>query len=409
MQASKNRWRECGSPENSFKSQRQSAKTDAESSVRCMVRFLHTADWQIGATSRQVGSRSGELRRVRHKVVSRIAAVALDHGVDFMIVAGDTFESNDVDDIAVDDVVEILNSLHPLPIFMIPGNHDPATNDGVWKRQSWNRAGPHVKLLTEKEEVLFDDSTALYPCPVNQKRSRIDPTDWIPNRAPGDGRTRIGIAHGSVDALPGALNFPISSLRADECDLDYLALGDWHGMRNIGRAYYPGTPEQTKFGEQDAGSILIVDLEHGRDASVTKVAVGQNKWVEVEAVVREESDVENVRRLVASQRDLRNCLFRVRLKVTGEAGSDTLEKLKALRNSMSDSFFLDWPEESLRPELEQEGQLPPGMLSELDRLLSEGQSGVRDERVIQDVDSYAGEDFAEARFLLREYVRRISK
>lgn len=374
-----------------------------------MVRFLHTADWQMGATSRQVGSRSRELRKMRHRVISRIAAVALERRVDFIVVAGDTFESNDVDDSAVNEVVEVLNGLQPLPVFLIPGNHDPATNDSVWTRQSWNRAGPHVKLLTERREVLFGENTVLYPCPVEQKRSRIDPTEWIPSRGSGDERTRIGIAHGSIDTLPGALNFPISSRRAQVCGLDYLALGDWHGMRSVGGAHYPGTPEQTNFGEQDAGSVLIVELEHGHEASLDKVPVGDTRWVEIESTVREESDVGNISRLVASQGDMRNCLFRVRLNVTDETGTAILDRLSVLRDSMKDAFYLDWPEESLRPALHQDGQLPQGMLSELDRLLTAGQGGGRDEWNIQDADSYTDDEIAEARYLLREYVRRISK
>ena len=97
------------------------------------------------------------------------------------------------------------------------------------------------------------------------------------------------------------------------------------------------------------------------------------------------------------------------MKVAGETGRETLASLTALRESMKDAFLLDWPEESLRPALSQEGQLPQGILSELDRLLSSGQSDGNGGWNIQEADSYTDEEVAEARYLLREYVRRINK
>ena len=57
---------------------------------------------------------------------------------------------------------------------------------------------------------------------------------------------RVGLAHGSVaNRLPeGDAKNEIAEDRATTANLDYLALGDWHGTMEIApKTWYSGTPE----------------------------------------------------------------------------------------------------------------------------------------------------------------------
>ena len=50
--------------------------------------------------------------------------------------------------------------------------------------------------------------------------------------------------------------------RAAAARLDYLALGDWHGTLEIApRTWYAGTPEPDRFRANDAGNVLLVELD----------------------------------------------------------------------------------------------------------------------------------------------------
>ncbi len=372
-----------------------------------MVTFLHTSDWQIGATSVQAGARARELRKERLNVVKRIADEAVSRHVDFMIVAGDMFDDHDVDDLLVHEVVEILNSLAPLPVYVIPGNHDFWGHGGVWERRTWKGAGGHIRLLVSEEETEAGSGTALYPCPVRQKRSNIDPTRWITPRQEGDTRIRIGIAHGSLDTVSGSANFPISADRAETSGLDYLALGDWHGMRLLGRTAYPGTPEQTNFGEDGTGNVLIVSLKAGEMPSAEPVRVGGVSWIELKADIREPADVDHLERQLKAGSALRSCLVRIRTRVTGEEGDVLADRLRVLRRLLEEeALFLDWPEEDVRPVAYDAVSIPPGLLAEVDALLGSIQNGSADGLEEGRWNGFTAEDAAEARYLLRDYVRR---
>jgi len=66
---------------------------------RLMVRFLHTADWQLGKQFENLGAPPDKLaflRQGRMDVVRRIGQLAIDRSWDAILVAGDVFERNEV-------------------------------------------------------------------------------------------------------------------------------------------------------------------------------------------------------------------------------------------------------------------------------------------------------------------------
>ena len=71
--------------------------------------------------------------------------------------------------------------------------------------------------------------------------------------------------HGSTFDLQGyQTNFPIARDAPQQRGLDYLAVGDTHGYREIPEngvapIVYPGAPEPTRFGESGAGSVVDGD------------------------------------------------------------------------------------------------------------------------------------------------------
>src|SRR3546814_16470526 len=88
---------------------------------------------------------------------------------------------------------------------------------------------------------------------------------------------RIGLAHGSIrDFGPqGETKNQIAPDRARRSNLDYLALGDWHGaLRVDGRTWYAGTPEIDRFQRHDPGQVLVVELSTRTVPSVTPIRTG---------------------------------------------------------------------------------------------------------------------------------------
>lgn len=295
-----------------------------------MVRFLHTADVQLAASGEGDSPGLRRRREARFEALKSALAVAREEEVDFAVICGDLFESNLVSNEAVHRALHLFQQAAPLPIFILPGNHDPYSGSGsVYLRPSFVTGCPeNVRLLSTPDPVPVAADCTLYPCPVTAKTSLADPTQVIPPRTRDD-EIRVGLAHGSlkIESKYQDYDHPIPLDAWRQRDLDYLALGHWHshGVFEGRRVAYSGTPEQTNFGEADAGNVLLVTIS-GRGAvpTITPRRVGVLQWLEWRRQVREpvaerlETVRGEVRAIGAPERTL------LRLVLEGTARADSL-------------------------------------------------------------------------------------
>lgn len=375
------------------------------------LKFLHSSDWQMGMKALQAGEKAKEVRAKRFETATRVAELAKSEKVDFVVLAGDLFEDHNVDESVVRRTVAVLESFAPIPVFVLPGNHDPLVPGGIWERQSWQRIGAHVTLLKNAEEVQFRDDVVLYPAPLSQKQSTIDPTVSMPSRVAGDERIRIGIAHGSLDILAKPGNFPITPTRAEDAGLDYLALGDWHGFVQHGRAVYPGTLEQTSFDEKDPGNIVVVEItDTGVEPVVSKHQVGALRWTMHAPDIRDSTDVEQLRQEIMSGDQLSTQLLRIRPVLDLALPSDALNEIRSLRDELlEEAFLLDWPAETLDAVLDASVVIPEGLLTEIDDDLGAILEGRIPEGPAREGAAAEPAVAQEARALLRRIVAEVQR
>lgn len=278
-----------------------------------MARFLHTADWQIGrhsllssgrmSTGRFTEDEAALLAEARFTAIERIAALATAEKVDAVLVAGDLFDAQTVSDKTIRRAFQAMASYIGLWL-VIPGNHDAALSESVWTRAQRLGAIPqNVQLLLQPEPVLFaDKGFAVLPAPLTQRQTYHDLTQWFESDSAQTPPhlLRIGLAHGSVEGqLPESADSsnPISAERAHTAKLDYLALGDWHGTKQINsRTWYSGTPEQDRFKDNGAGNVLIVDIEKpGAEPQVSVHPIGQHQWIKREYTLAVNADLDHLR------------------------------------------------------------------------------------------------------------------
>src|SRR5579863_974416 len=92
------------------------------------LRFLHTADWQLGLKLAFVAGDAGAVARFqRFEVVRRMAALAHERAVDAVVVAGDVFDDNAIGEDALQRARDAMAAFAPIPVLLLPGNHDAAT------------------------------------------------------------------------------------------------------------------------------------------------------------------------------------------------------------------------------------------------------------------------------------------
>src|SRR5713101_3539094 len=188
------------------------------------MKFLHTADWQIGMKAVHVGPVGQRVRDERLAAARRVVQAAKSADAEFVLVAGDIFEDNGVDRVLIQKVADILAEFGE-PVYVIPGNHDPLVPGSVWEHPAWRSYG-QIYVLKQAESVEIPGGV-LYPCPVREKRSARNPTAWI--NTDGTQGIRLGLAHGTIEGVSHEEpDYPIPRDAVARTGLDYLALGHWH-------------------------------------------------------------------------------------------------------------------------------------------------------------------------------------
>ncbi|GAB3203256.1 exonuclease SbcCD subunit D [Geodermatophilus arenarius] len=262
------------------------------------MRLLHTSDWHIGRSLH-----GAELLAEQEAVLSGLARVVADEGVDAVVVAGDVYDravpSADAQAV-LDRVVGRLVGAGAT-VVLTPGNHDSARRLGTFS-SLLTKAGLHVRAETARldEPVLLADAhgeVAVYGLPylepeiarhelgVPDARSHEGVLRAAMDRVRADlflrqGTRSVVLAHafvgggvasdserdicvGGVDVVPA----PVFD------GVDYVALGHLHRPQTLSdRMRYSGSPLGYSFGEagQDK-QVWLVDLGAGGLAGVRSV------------------------------------------------------------------------------------------------------------------------------------------
>ncbi|MFL5240497.1 MAG: exonuclease SbcCD subunit D [Gemmataceae bacterium] len=325
-----------------------------------MASFLHAADLHLGMRiTRFDPQTAGKIREARFTALDNILKKTRELRVDFVLIAGDLFDDAAVDNMTARRAFDILDSF-PVPVFVLPGNHDPLQAGGVWEQSPWSQhPGKQVRLLTDKKPIEVAPGLALLPCPVFRKTCMDDPTEWILRSPPSNGCIRIGVAHGSLktrDDLP-LDDHLIARHATTDLRLDYLALGHWHSRQmfadpdGVERTAYPGVhepmgfqgngncptgwvayggPGRKEFLDTGSGEVLHVRIPvTGAVPQIETVEVGHFHWkVETKALASRE-DLEGLIQEVATRDAVERQLLR--LNLSGVLDADSTLRLEELR------------------------------------------------------------------------------
>ena len=288
-----------------------------------MLRILHTADWHLGRRFPSFQEEAQKkLSRARMDVIARILDVGRRNGVSAVLCAGDLFDEATPTEDFWEGLAKTLRD-HPgphVPIFLVPGNHDPLTSESVWAPTHPFRARlPNWVHVVDRDDFEYElaPDVVLYARPCRSKAGEHDLAMALPARETGDRRIRIGCVHGSTFDMAGyETNFPIGHDAGVQRGLDYLAIGDTHSFRDVTDSLpvptvYPGAPEATNFGEPGAGSVALVALfRHGMRPRVEAEPVGLWRWLDMRC-----RDLNALRTLLTTP-DLDRHVVRLRFDMT---------------------------------------------------------------------------------------------
>ena len=282
----------------------------------CMVSFLHSADWQIGKPYARVQDpdKRARLRQERIAMIGRIGTQIAPCQASFLLVAGDLFDSPTPSSSDVSAVCQAIGGLE-IPVLVIPGNHDHGAPGSVWHstffQAEQQRRAANLQVLLKREPLELDNAVVL-PCPLLRRSDSGDPTAWVRqlnwSELPA-GKPRILLAHGSVhgfaaadldadDDNPSSANNRLQIDAALLEHVDYVALGDWHGLKQVNpRSWYSGTPEPDRFprnNDYQGGQVLAVSVQRGSLPEVQPRPTAALDWQQLQVSLHSPGDLERL-------------------------------------------------------------------------------------------------------------------
>ena len=318
-----------------------------------MAHFLHTADLHLGRAFRSIGGElATKLAEARYQAVETLARLADERGVGFVVVAGDLFDTAQPSGKVLAQALQAIGKIK-VPVYAIPGNHDPGGPLGPYERDAFRRYrddyAPNLHILHEAVPLVLDESrVVLLPCPI-VGRPADDPTAWLRDRSVvevlPEGYTRVVVAHGgTVDFssdLAAAPELQLDRLTHAAEEIDYIALGDWHGSMPYGRdnVRYAGTPEPDKFPLHDrylSGVALEVQVTRGVPAAITTHATGRFAWSTRAYTLRDADDLARLDRELLGATDASGRLLRCTLD--GSLDIANAAALEAIERRLADVY-----------------------------------------------------------------------
>lgn len=315
------------------------------------VRFLHSADWQLGMTRAFLNPEAASrFSQARIDAITRMGELAIHHGAAFIVVAGDVFESNRVSQTTVMRAVDALAGL-TVPVFLLPGNHDPLDATSLFHSSLLQAAGKHVFIIRDTQPVQVPGlpHVEVVGAPWTSKRPTTEPcAAMLEQLQPRSDTLRVAVCHGQVDTLspdtsqPGVIDLAAAEAAINDGRIHYLALGDRHSTTRLGstgRIWYSGAPVATAFDETDPNNTLLVELGPNARCEVQALAVGTWQFIATQRDVNGLQEVHELDQWLASLSGKERTVIKLGLSgtislATAAALDETLERQTVLFASL---------------------------------------------------------------------------
>lgn len=299
-----------------------------------MLKIMHTGDIHLdspfsGLTPRFAETRRGELRAT----FTSMMTYAKMNNVDLMLIAGDVFDSEYVTRETYSLLCREFENFGK-PVFITPGNHDPASRESVWQRYSF----PDNVCVFRDDKLASVELDGLGGCGVTvygfgYTSAEMTECPLVGFSVRDRDRINLLVCHSEI-GVPSTKNCPLSPAQIEVFGADYTALGHIHNPPTPGknnRYSYCGCPEPRAFDETGAKGALIVEIDKdGRESHVNIKPVRFSK----RRYERGEITVDGA----ASMTDIDSAVKK--FVYENRYGEDTLLSLK-IRGYVSPSLIID--------------------------------------------------------------------
>jgi len=309
------------------------------------VRFIHTADLHLDTPfkglSRWNSDLAKKLKDATFKSFKNIIDLCSDRRVDFLIISGDIFDSENKSLTAQLRFVTELKSLSGkgIPVYFTCGNHDHLKSwlDSVDLPENVHRfdsSGVQFQTFKKGDAAIAD----IHGISFNEKAvSRNLAAEF--RLAPDPAPISIAVLHGTIGNPGPHENYaPFSREDVTGKGFDYWALGHIHKKRVISASnpaiFYPGNPQGRDFGEQGEKGCYLVEISESHDPVVefipSQVIRFENLEIDMSAVGKIESLQDKINEALEKVENYNEYVnYILRINLTGRTGLHKSINVKA--------------------------------------------------------------------------------
>jgi DNA repair exonuclease SbcCD nuclease subunit len=309
------------------------------------VRFIHTADLHLDTPfkglSRWNSELSKKLRDATFKSFKNIIDLCSDKRIDFLIISGDIFDSENKSLAAQLRFVTELKSLSDkgIPTYFTCGNHDPLkswldTFDLPENVHRFDSSGIQFHTFKKGDVAIAD----VHGISFNEKAvSRNLAAEF--RLAPDPAPISIALLHGTIGAPGPHENYaPFSREDVAGKGFDYWAMGHIHKKKVISASnpaiLYPGNPQGRDFGEQGEKGCYLVEISESLDPVVefipSQVIRLENLEIDMSAVGKIESLQDKINEALEKVENYNEYVsYILRVNLTGRTGLHKSINVKA--------------------------------------------------------------------------------
>ncbi len=229
------------------------------------VKILHTADLHIGARDAFLGTAAEKRRFETLLTFEGIVDLAKEKDAQLLAIAGDLFDSNNIEPAFIDGVFNKIKSVPEIKVVFAAGNHDPLTSDSPFLTRELPE---NLFVLPAKDSVItFEDiKTKVYGRSFESVYLKGEEEF---THTPDNDYINIMIQHGELRADLGSDYNSITPRFIKKCGMDYIALGHIHGRTPIGKIEnthfaYCGCPEGQGFDELDQKGVYFGEISKNK-------------------------------------------------------------------------------------------------------------------------------------------------
>ena len=242
------------------------------------MKLVLFSDLHLDSAFSWTASTPGAARKRRQALrdtLNNIVALAAEVNADAILCGGDLYEQERFTPDTGAFLKSAFERLHPVPVFIAPGNHDWYGPQSLYRRVDWS---PNVHVF---------DTSRLRPVDLEDGLTLWGAAHLAPANTPGfledfnvdrEG-VHLALFHGSERSwFPEqgggkALHAPFDTDQIESSGLHHAFLGHYHRPRDHQWFTYPGNPDPLAFGEDGDRGVVVASIQgdgtiQGKRASV---------------------------------------------------------------------------------------------------------------------------------------------